>query len=143
MKGEGQQQRVEASHERRVSQMNLPTGTTALAVELEIFDGRDGFAFRYTYFLDDDPLIAEVAFEGVRAYRWRAEAHCTVWHVNGTYNTLVEIENSEWVRELITAEPRHLRAPREIRHFMISFDDNGCLEVAAKSWSFRDQPPPR
>lgn len=141
MKGDRKKQRVEGSHERRVSQMNLPTGSTALAIEVEISDGRDGFAFRYTYFRDDESVNAEVAFEGVRAYRWRAESHCTAWHVAGTYNTLVEVENSEWIRELVMAEPPQLRVPHEMRHYMISFDDDGCLEVAARSWSFKDDLP--
>jgi len=71
-------------------------------------------------------------FHQVRSYQFRAESHCTPWHIEGAYDTLVEIEQSTWVEELITAEPTGARRHWAIRHFLIYIDGAGAYEVAAR-----------
>ena len=56
-------------------------------------------------------------------------------HIEGAYDTVVEIEDSGWVSELLVAEPRETWGRWVIRHFMIFIDSAGCFEVAAESWS--------
>jgi hypothetical protein len=75
-------------------------------------------------------------FAKVRAYRFRSEGHCTVWHIEGAYDTLAEVSGSEWVGELLAAEPTETWGRWEIRHFMIYIDSAGCFEVGAASWSW-------
>jgi hypothetical protein len=79
-------------------------------------------------------------FEKVRAYRHRAEAHCTVWHVEGVYDTLAEISDSEWASELKAADTSRRW---EIRHFMIYVDSSGSYEIvaASRSWLQEEQLP--
>lgn len=89
---------------------------------------RDGVAFR-----------GGLRFEKVRAYHFRAEGHCTAWHVADAYDTLVEVQDSAWVRELLAAEPAGAWGRWAIRHFMIYVDSFGCLEVAAGAWSWLDE----
>jgi hypothetical protein len=73
-------------------------------------------------------------FQDVRAYRFRAESHCTLWHIRDVYDTLVEIEDSDWVEELRALSKRVTQRSREIHHYMIYLDSSGCYEIAARSW---------
>jgi hypothetical protein len=69
-------------------------------------------------------------FLRVRAYRYRAEGHCTIWHIHDAYDTLVEVEDSEWVAELLADEATGTEW--DIHHFLIYIDDSGAYEVAAE-----------
>lgn len=71
-------------------------------------------------------------FRRVRAYRFRAEGHCTPWHIEDAYDTLVEVEQSEWIDELLVAEASETRGHWKIRHFLIYIDDAGAYEIAAE-----------
>ena len=77
----------------------------------------------------------------MRAYRFRAEGHCTAWHVEGAYDTLAEVSGSGWVSELLSAEPAETWGRWEIRHFILYIDSAGCYEVAAQSWSWLPEEP--
>ena len=72
-------------------------------------------------------------FERVRAYRFRAEGHCTSWHVEDAYDTLVEIDHSDWIAELLAAEPPETGGRWKVRHFLIYIDGSGAYEVAAET----------
>jgi hypothetical protein len=98
-----------------------PGGEAVLRFEFE----RDGEAYR-----------GALRFQKVRAYRFRAEGHVTLWHVDGTYDTLVEVTGSDWVAELLAAEPAETWGHWKIRHFMIYIDSAGCFEIAAAGWSW-------
>lgn len=86
---------------------------------------------RCTYERKGSLFAGGLRFEGVRAYRFRAESHCTPWHVEAAYDTLVEVEQSDWVRGLLAAEPTGALAPWQIKHFLIYVDGSGAYEVAA------------
>jgi hypothetical protein len=74
-------------------------------------------------------------FHGVRAYRWRAESHCTLWHIDGVYDTVAEVKRSKWVAALTAAEPKESRGRFEMHHYMIYLDSSGSYEIIAASWS--------
>ncbi len=71
-------------------------------------------------------------FIRVRAFRFRAESHCTPWHVEDAYDNLVEVEQSSWIAELVAAEPSDARGQWPMRHFLIYVDNAGAYEVAAE-----------
>jgi hypothetical protein len=54
-------------------------------------------------------------------------------HIEGAYDTVVELEDSPWVAELLMAEPAETWGRWIIRHFMLFIDGAGCFEVAAES----------
>lgn len=89
--------------------------------ELRCAYERDGAMFR-----------GGLRFQRVRAYRFRAEGHCTPWHIEDAYDTLVEVEQSEWIGELLAAEPSETWGHWNIRHFLIYLDGAGAYEVAAE-----------
>lgn len=98
-----------------------PGGEALLRFEFE----RDGVAYR-----------GGLRFEKVRAYRFRSEGHCTAWQVEGVYDTLADVADSEWVNELLAAEPPETWGRWEIHHFMIYIDSAGCFEIGAESWTW-------
>jgi hypothetical protein len=67
--------------------------------------------------------------------RKRAERCCTAWHIEGTYDTLVEIKNSPWLQEILADTQEMWRDKWATHHYMIYLDSVGCFEVIAESWS--------
>lgn len=88
---------------------------------------------RCTYEHSGAMVVGGLRFRRVRAYRFRAESHCTQWHIEGAYDTLVEVEQSDWVEELVSAEPDEAWGQWTIRHFLIYIDGSGAYEVAAEN----------
>ena len=68
-------------------------------------------------------------FHRVRAYRFRSESHCTVWHIE---DALVEIDRSGWIEELLAGPPNQTPGQWKPRHFLIYVDGAGAYEVAAE-----------
>ena len=55
--------------------------------------------------------------------------------MEGVYDTIAEVEQSDWISELFAAEPPETWGSWEMHHFMLYVDSAGCYEVAAASWS--------
>lgn len=85
--------------------------------------------------IDDDGLNRPVCLRFVkqRAFRKRAEAYCTAWHVSGVYDIVCEVLESDWVDELRAAVVSEWRDKWALRHFMLFVDSFGCIEVVADS----------
>ena len=121
---------------RKVPLARLPVPSTSFLSEA-VFEHPGGEAvLRFEFERDSTPYRGGLRFAKVRAYRFRSEGHCTAWHVDGVYDTLAEVTSSEWVGELMAAEPAETWGHWEIHHFMIYVDSAGCYEVAAESWSW-------
>ena len=84
---------------------------------------------------DDDgqKRLASLRFMKQRAFRKRSETYCTGWHVNDIYDTVCEVQGSDWVNELRAASAPEWRDQWVMRHFMIYVDSFGCIEVVAES----------
>ncbi|MGQ0631770.1 MAG: hypothetical protein ACT4P1_12065 [Sporichthyaceae bacterium] len=120
----------------KVALVTLPVASTALLSE-PVFEFPGGEAvMRFDFEREGERLRGGLRFGRVRAFRFRAEGHCTAWHVEDVYDTLAEVAGSGWVSELLTAEPGETWGRWVIRHFMIYIDSAGCYEVAAESWSW-------
>lgn len=91
---------------------------------------------RYMYEWNGSMHAGGLRFRRVRAYRFRTERNCTLWHIEDAYDTLVEVEQSDWVRELLEAEPSDIRGQWKMRHFMIYIDSAGAYEVVAESFEW-------
>ena len=92
---------------------------------------------RFGYVADNSERFGGIRFKRAWAKRTRSESACTVWHIDGVYDSLVEIENSSWVAE-VQAETierqRKLGQPWNMHHYMIYLDGAGCFEFLAESW---------
>lgn len=92
-------------------------------------------AIRFAYEEDGVAYLAGIEFRMVLAMRKRAERCCTVWHIDGAYDSLVEIESSPWVEEMRADTHQQWRDKWQTHHYMIYLDSVGCFEVIAESWT--------
>lgn len=98
--------------------------------------GRD--EIRYVFRKEDRLFEGGIRFKYVTAQCTLAERCCTVWQTQA-YDTLVEIENSEWVKRILEDTPVHKRFC-EFHHYMIYLDSVGCFEFIADSWQAFENP---
>jgi hypothetical protein len=118
----------------KVPLATLPTPSTAITSAVEL--ASDGASASLGFDFDRDGVIyrSGVMFSKVRASRWRAEGHCSAWHIEGAYDTVVEVEGSTWVSELEQSQSQRPRKPWTMRHFMLFIDSAGCYEFVAESF---------
>ena len=119
---------------RKVALATLPTASTAITSDVEL--ASDGASASLGFDFDRDGVIyrSGVRFSKVRAIQWRAEGQCSVWHIEGAYDTVIEVEGSSWVSELERSQSQRPNKPWTIRHFMLFIDSAGCYEFAAESF---------
>lgn len=113
----------------------VPVPSTSFTTEA-YFDGKGlSPAIRFGYQKDGIEIKGGLAFSRVLALRSRAERCCQPWHIEGAYDTLVEIEGSPWVQELRSETAAQWRDRWETHHYMIYLDSAGCFEIVAESWT--------
>jgi hypothetical protein len=112
--------------------LTLPVASTALEADPEFIHPGGSAELRIEFARNGVIVRSGLRFNRVRAFRFRSEGHCTSWHVQGTYDTLVEVQPSPWVAELVEAEPSETWGRWKIRHFLIYLDGAGAYEVAAE-----------
>jgi hypothetical protein len=94
-------------------------------------------AIRYCYQIDGANRRSGIQFNRVFASRRYSEKTCKVWYIEVAYDSLVEIENSDWVEELQadTSETQfRLGQKWEMHHYLIYLDSFGSFEAVAESW---------
>ena len=75
-----------------------------------------------------------IRFKGVEARREREEACVNTWHY-GASDKLVEINDSDWLKEICADARPHLRREFEKKHhYMIYLRDAPVVELIADSW---------
>jgi hypothetical protein len=112
----------------------VPVPSTAFSKEA-YFDGEGFFpAVRFAFKTNGDERQGLISFTNVAAIRKRAERCCTPWHIEGAYDTLVEIQDSPWVEEIWADTQVMWRDKWPMHHYMIYLDSVGCFEVIAESW---------
>lgn len=112
----------------------VPVASTDFVTEA-YWDGKGmSPAIRFSYKKDDAEYRTGIAFSRVLAFRKRAERCCKAWHIEGAYDTLVEVEDSSWVEEMRADTNEHWRNKWAMHHYMIYLDSVGCFEAIAESW---------
>ena len=113
----------------------VPVASTDFATEA-YWDGKGvSPAIRFSYKKDGVEYRTGIAFSRVLAFRKRAERCCKAWHIEGAYDTLVEVENSSWVEEMRADTNEQWRNKWAMHHYLIYLDSVGCFEAIAESWS--------
>src|SRR5690242_17138040 len=107
----------------------LPVASTSFTADAVFVDPGGDVELRFEFERDGIAISGGLRFEKVRAYRFRAESHCTLWHVEDTYDTLVEVSPSSWSAELSDAESEEAWGNWVMRHFLIYLDSAGAYEV--------------
>lgn len=112
---------------------SLPCSSTAAIQGPTLIDQDRGLLLSMVCDDDGKKRSVGVLFVKPRAFRKRAETYCTGWHVNDVFDTVCEIQESDWVKELRAVAMPEWRDYWVMRHFMIYVDSFGCLEVVAES----------
>lgn len=94
-----------------------------------------GNTLQFQFYRDGSLVRSGIRFVTISAARTRSERCCTPWHIDGVYDTLVEIENSSWVKEVSADTSERYRSKSQSHHFMIYLDSAGCFEIVAESWN--------
>lgn len=124
--------KVSGSLKVALGQITIPS----TAITSDVVSVLEGGSLTLRFEFDRDGVIYRggIRFLRVSAHRWRAESHCTAWHIEDAYDTIVEVEGSAWPTELVAAQPAHHRGRWDVRHLMVFLDSAGCFEAAASSW---------
>jgi hypothetical protein len=95
------------------------------------------FTYRTVPSNDADAEVRNVGIQFRRAmlFQKRAESFCRVEHIEGCYDSLVEVEASAWLEEEYSSKVRERARMKEIHHYKIYLDSVGCFEVLAESWN--------
>jgi hypothetical protein len=123
---------LKKTNRKRIRLYSVPVASTSFLKEACLYE-RD--EIRFTYELNDKIFVGRLVFHKVSAQRTQNERCCTVWHINKVYDTLVEIENSDWSAEIKKNTTPHLRNDQNYHHYMIYLDSVGCFEFIADSWA--------
>jgi len=94
-----------------------------------------GSVLRFQYFRNDVLHRSGIRFQRVSAARTRAERCCTAWHVEEAYDTLVVVQGSTWLEDVLSDTQEVWRNKGEMHHYMIYLDSAGCFEIIAEAWS--------
>lgn len=119
----------------------VPVPSTAFTREAYLDCSGLAPIIRYSYDTDMGECSSGIKFIKVAALRKRGERCCGAWNIEGAYDTLVEVENSEWVAELKSDVAKPFRAEWQPRHYMIYLDSVGCFEFLAESWEALPESP--
>ncbi len=118
---------------------SIPVASSGFVAEA-YWDGEGPLpAIRFAYQMDGIEYHGGIEFRCVLAMRKRAERCCTTWHIEGACDTLVEVEDSSWVREIQLDTGEQWRNQFKTHHYMIYLDSAGCFEVIAASWTALQQ----
>lgn len=115
---------------RKIPLGTIPCPSTEIVGDPEVRVLGAGIVLSFVY--EDEAgerFTSGLQFAGVRAFRKRAESLCTAWHIEDAYDTLVEVYDSSWVRELLVDAQPASRNRFPLRHFMIYLDSFGSFEV--------------
>lgn len=120
--------------QKKIPLLEIPGPSTSMYGEPLIRDnGEGGIILIFDQrTLEGENKRVKITFTYNRAMQWRAEGHCTVWHIEGCYDTVVRVENSEWIKSIINDVPDWYEQWKKdfiLNHYMIYLDSFGCFEV--------------
>jgi hypothetical protein len=117
----------------------IPVASTSFLREA-YWDGATSsirFAYELEYGETPEYQIREVQIKFRRPMLLvtRAESFCRVEHIEGCYDTLVEVTPSAWLQSEYTEEVQTKARMKELHHYMIYLDSVGCFELLAESFT--------
>jgi hypothetical protein len=107
----------------------LPCPSTAFleGVEFRVLPSRAAeLLFRYE--VEQDIIEGKLIFQGIEAYKCSYLTACSEYMIRSSYDKLVDCGNSEWLRAVNEVSKSISIRSKELRHFMITFDDGPCFE---------------
>jgi hypothetical protein len=124
--------------DRKSPVFEIPVPSTEISGPVRFEDLGSSTRISFDYPGGSEMRGCTLVFTRVRAYRHRAEVHCTKWHIENAYDTLVEVVPSSWAQEIVRDTAAGWEREWQLRHFMIYFDSAGSYEILADSWDSTD-----
>jgi hypothetical protein len=120
----------------------LPVASTALfySPELAMLSGREcKLSFSYEGEDDDHMVTLSLVLQGVESYKCTYLSSCRAEMFTQAYDRLVDLGKTSWLTETLPYYLKfrqvHRRAPEDLRHLMICFDDGPCYEFICTGFS--------
>jgi hypothetical protein len=104
--------------------VDLPKRNCAISFSIEGADGSD--------------KEISLVFEEIEVYKCTYHSACTSEMVSTAYGKLIDLQQSDWLTEVLTIRGRkkHLE-PRDLHHLMICFDDGPCYEFICSKFTVK------
>ena len=88
---------------------------------------------RYEFHKDGKDWIGAIKFIGLVAHRFRNEYH-SAGYAGEAYDSVAEILDSTWLKELVKLEPAGVRGASGKHHFAVFLSSNGYFEIIADAF---------
>ena len=113
----------------------LPVGGSGSGDSRLTFDG--DLLLEFGCSEDQRGSAGAIKFYDVIAFRFRDEMH-SLGFVESSYDSIVEVPDSDWYRELLRIEPHSsLRTIKDKHHYACFLSDSGYLEIIASRFEAR------
>ncbi|WP_263381041.1 hypothetical protein [Granulicella paludicola] len=116
----------------------VPVPSTGFLKEADWKDS----SYCFVYAKKDTGEVRHVAIKFTRPMMIlrTAESFCNLEQIEGSYDKLVEVEQSAWREKWFTPSAQKRSRATEVHHYMIYTDSVGCFETLAESWEVIDEP---
>lgn len=104
--------------------------------DVQICSEANNIRVEYEYRRDGVDWVGCVHFLNVIAFRFRDELH-SVGYCSESYDSVAQIDGSDWLKELIEGEPSNKMGLDAEVHFAIFFSSNGYFEAIAEKFEMQ------
>lgn len=111
--------------------IELPAPSTALTEGVTFLRRGRRVSLTMSFSWEDVESSWILQFQNVRADSHLTEAACTAWHIRDVYDTVCEIEDSEWGNSVSEVVQDHSHEEAQLKHYMVFFDGEGVFEFIA------------
>ena len=113
----------------------IPIPSTELSEDATLAeDGIGGFVIEYRYTENNVKKSGKICIYKVAALRKYNESCSPLLPIQAAYDKLVEVQDSEWCKEIVSKIMSHRRLGSDYHHYMIYLDSVRSFEFIALSW---------
>ena len=118
--------------------LTVPVPSTEFATEAYLVTKQNPISLCFEYRTGHSVRRGCFSFDHPATYRYTAERCCIPWQIDDSYDSLVEVVDSEWVNEVRARMHSVNREAFPMHHYMIYFDSVGCFEFIAAGWHYTE-----
>lgn len=119
---------------KKTVEWDFPQFDTGSVLDAELTHRAGSILFRLTVDIDGRSEVGSLQFLSPRSYRWRAEVHCTGYHVTDCFLALCRVENSDWAEEIKRQTRDGWKDQWKLEHFIFFVPDFSSFEVLCEGW---------
>jgi len=113
----------------------LPVASTALLGGVVFNKGMGRLCtLSFSYEGESESVSGQLRFQGCEAFRVTYSTACTADNISAAYDKLVDLGETDWLREVRTITARTTQNVSRLRHLMIYFDDGPAYEFVCRDF---------